>query len=136
MARVARPLFVLSGIGADERLFDAQRAVRDIRPIRWTPPVDVRETLSRYGARLARELAFDEPFDLGGASFGGMVALELARHLEPRQVFLFGSCRSPDAGSRQWRPIGCCMRRACCCRALRAGLVRASRVTSRCLRRC
>ncbi|MBV8519690.1 MAG: alpha/beta fold hydrolase [Acidobacteria bacterium] len=94
---MARPLFVLSGIGADERLFDAQRAVREIRPIRWIAPVDAGETLSHYAARLARELAFDEPFDLGGASFGGMVALELARHLAPRQVFLFGSCRSRNA---------------------------------------
>ena len=94
---VPRPLFVLSGIGGDERLFDAQRAVRDIRPIRWILPADPREPLSEYAARLARQLAIGEPFDVGGSSFGGMIALELARHLSPRQVFLFGSCRSPDA---------------------------------------
>lgn len=95
-ARVARPLFVLSGIGGDERLFDAQRAVRDIRPIARIEPEDAREPLSHYAARLARTLPIDEPFDLGGASFGGMIALELARHLSPERVFLFGSCRSLD----------------------------------------
>lgn len=89
------PLLVLPGIDADERLFDAQRAVRDIRPIQWLPPENPRESLTHYTARLARELSANEPFDLGGASFGGMVALELARHLSPRQVFLFGSCRLP-----------------------------------------
>ncbi|HEX6096776.1 MAG TPA: alpha/beta hydrolase family protein [Thermoanaerobaculia bacterium] len=90
------PLYVLSGIGGDERLFEAQRAVRDVRPVRWIPPAHPREPLARYAARLARELHVEEPFDLGGASFGGMIALELARHLTPRRVFLFGSCRSPQ----------------------------------------
>jgi pimeloyl-ACP methyl ester carboxylesterase len=89
------PLYVLSGIGGDERLFDPQRSVRDVRPIRWIPPAHPREPLADYAARLARQLEIDGPFDLGGASFGGMIALELARHLAPRRVFLFGSCRSP-----------------------------------------
>lgn len=91
------PLFVLSGIGGDERLFDAQRAVRDIRPIRWVLPADPREPLTEYAARLAHQLSIREPFDVGGSSFGGMIALELARHLSPRHVFLFGSCRSSDS---------------------------------------
>lgn len=92
-----RPLFVLSGIGGDERLFDRQREVRDVRPIHWIPPADAREPLTEYAARLARELRITGPFDLGGSSLGGMVSLELARHLSPRHVFLFGSCRTPDA---------------------------------------
>jgi pimeloyl-ACP methyl ester carboxylesterase len=89
------PLFVLPGIGADARLFDAQRTVRDVRPIAWIAPTHPRETLARYAQRLASEIRIPEPFDLGGSSFGGMVALELARHLAPQRVFLFGSCRSP-----------------------------------------
>lgn len=88
------PLFVLSGIGGDERLFDHQRAVRDVRSIKWIPPSDPAETLPHYAERLAQQLHINEPFDLGGSSFGGMIALELARHLSPQHVFLFGSCRS------------------------------------------
>jgi pimeloyl-ACP methyl ester carboxylesterase len=49
------------------------------------------------GAATWRQLSINEPFDIGGSSFGGMIALELARHTSPRHVFLFGSCRSPDA---------------------------------------
>jgi pimeloyl-ACP methyl ester carboxylesterase len=95
MIDVTLPLFVLSGIGGDERLFEAQRAVRDIRPIAWIPAAHARETLGQYAERLAAQLHIHEPFDLGGSSFGGMVALEIARHLAPQNVFLFGSCRSP-----------------------------------------
>jgi pimeloyl-ACP methyl ester carboxylesterase len=53
----------------------------------------------------ASELHINEPFDLGGSSFGGMVALELARHLSPRHVFLFGSCRSPHSVARSLRTL-------------------------------
>lgn len=95
MLGVPLPLFVLSGIGGDERLFEAQRAVRDVRPINWILPSDPAEPITAYAARLARTLVINEPFDLGGSSFGGMIALELARHLAPDRVFLFGSCRSP-----------------------------------------
>jgi len=102
---VSLPLFVLSGIGGDERLFDAQRAVRDIRPINWILPADPREPLAQYAARLARDLRLSEPFDLGGSSFGGMVALELARHLSPRHVFLFGSCRSRNGVAPSLRAL-------------------------------
>jgi pimeloyl-ACP methyl ester carboxylesterase len=95
MARVPLPLFVLPGIGADDRFLDAQRTIRDIRPITWIAPAHPRETLGQYAQRLASELCISEPFDLGGSSFGGMIALELARYLAPQRVFLFGSCRSP-----------------------------------------
>lgn len=98
------PLYVLSGIGGDARLFDAQRAVREIRPIAWIAP-EGRETLAHYAQRLAHELHIDEPFDLGGASFGGMAALEVARHLAPENVFLFGSCRSPRSVSPMLRRL-------------------------------
>ena len=98
-AHVTLPLYVLSGIGGDERLFDLQRAVRDVRSIKWIEPAHDRETLPQYAARLARELHIDEQFDLGGSSFGGMIALELARLLVPQHVFLFGSCRSALAAT-------------------------------------
>lgn len=85
-------LYLLPGVGADERLFAGQRAVRVIR---WIAPASAREPLAVYAQRLAAQLRIEEPFDLGGASFGGMIALELARHLSPRTVILFGSSRSP-----------------------------------------
>lgn len=54
----------------------------------------------QYAHRLAVQLHIDAPFDLGGSSFGGMIALELARYVAPENVFLFGSCRS----SRSFAP--------------------------------
>ena len=59
----------------------------------------------RYAARLASELHISEPYELGGSSFGGMVALELARHLSPQNVFLFGSCRTSRGVSSSLRAL-------------------------------
>jgi pimeloyl-ACP methyl ester carboxylesterase len=75
---VPPPLYVLSGIGGDSRLFDGLRRVRDIRAIDWIAPMHSRESLVNYAVRLAREVKFEEPFDLGGASFGGMLIDENA----------------------------------------------------------
>lgn len=90
------PLILFSGMGADERVFAPQKAAFPhlIVP-RWLPPTH-RESLSSYAARLVRVIDPGRPFFIGGASFGGMVAVEAARHL-PHVLgcFLIGSVCSP-----------------------------------------
>lgn len=88
---------MISGMGADARLFDGQRAAfpRLCVP-NWLPPLR-RESLADYARRMADAVRTSEPFALGGVSFGGMVALEMARWLRPAAVFLISSCR----GGRQ-----------------------------------
>jgi pimeloyl-ACP methyl ester carboxylesterase len=92
---MATRLLLLPGVGADRRLFDAQRTcAADIEVIPWIAPAP-NELLRGYAERLAATVDASEPFVLGGASFGGMLALELTRHLRPVAVLLIASCRSP-----------------------------------------
>ncbi len=94
---------LLTGIGADHRLFDLQRVVLPrIETPGWLPPTDG-ESLVSYGRRMAETIDTSEPFHLGGASFGGTVALEMARHLPTKSVCLIGSCRSGRAVARHLR---------------------------------
>lgn len=83
---------LIPGLGADERLFIHQReAFPDLHVPPW---LDVRpgEPLESFGRRMAGALAPPEaPYVLGGASFGGMVALEMSRHLRPDAIVLIGS---------------------------------------------
>ena len=90
------PLILLAGMGADERCFAPQReAFEQLIIPRWIEP-HRDESLPDYAARFAREIDPGGPCFIGGASFGGFVAIEMARHLaNPRGVFLIGSCRSP-----------------------------------------
>lgn len=88
-------LILLPGLGADERMYEPQRAAFPRLEVpRWPVPRR-RETLAGFARRIADQIDPAGPLFLGGSSFGGMVALEAARYLNPRAVFLIGSCRSP-----------------------------------------
>jgi pimeloyl-ACP methyl ester carboxylesterase len=41
---------------------------------------------------MAETLPRDEPIVLGGVSLGGMIAYEVARHIQPQAVILIASC--------------------------------------------
>ncbi|MCC7290939.1 MAG: alpha/beta fold hydrolase [Phycisphaerales bacterium] len=93
-------LILLPGLGADGRVFDAQRGlpVEVVTPP-WIEPL-VDEPLASYAERLSQRPPFDvrcgdgDAIWLGGVSFGGMVALEAAQHIPVRGVLLIASARS------------------------------------------
>ena len=90
------PLILFSGMGADERVFGPQRdAFPNLVVPKWIAPIPG-ETLAGYAARFARQIDPGRPCFIGGASFGGMVAVEVGRHLRHLLgCFLIGSVRSP-----------------------------------------
>jgi pimeloyl-ACP methyl ester carboxylesterase len=93
-------LVLLPGLGADRRQWEPQAAVfPGLMVPSWISP-ERGETLPAYAARLAETISRQKPLILGGSSFGGMLALEMARHLRPKAVILIGSCRSPAAINR------------------------------------
>ena len=88
------PLILLSGMGADGRLFREQRpcCANLITPDWIAHRPD--DSLASYAERMARHLDPGRACYVGGVSFGGMVALEMARHLDAKACFLIGSIRS------------------------------------------
>jgi len=98
MAGSTEPRLVcLAALGGDERLFEPQRrAFPHLECLPWIEPL-AGETLESFGRRMAEAYPLEGRYFLGGVSFGGMVALEMARYLEPQAVFLIGSCRSGSA---------------------------------------
>lgn len=99
------PILLLPGLGADTRMFDPLRAEGlRIQSPPWIDPLP-REPLAEYAERFAAAMPEAAPV-IGGASFGGMLALEMAQRLRPRTVILLGSCASPDRLRRGERLIG------------------------------
>ena len=97
------PIVLLSGMAADERLFGPQLdAFPEARVQPWIEP-GPRESIRRYAARLARFADPGRPCVVGGASFGGVIALEMARHLDARACVLIGSVRAPTELPWRWR---------------------------------
>jgi predicted esterase len=75
------PLILFAGMGADERLFAPQReAFPQLVVPKWIEPVPG-ESLAEYARRFAEYVDPGVECYVGGASFGGFVALEVARHL-------------------------------------------------------
>lgn len=93
-------LILLPGMGVDSRLFDAQRAAFPSLELPEWIPHRKRESLRDYAARFSATLHPTDPRPLviGGVSMGGMIALELSRHLTTAAaVILIGSCTSGRA---------------------------------------
>ncbi len=85
-------MYLLSGLGADERLFRFLQ-LRHPNPIviRWIKPFP-NESLPAYSRRILAQITVDsEPPVLVGLSFGGMVAQEIAKLLPVKKVILLSS---------------------------------------------
>lgn len=86
-------IYVLSGLGADHRVFasidfDGFEVVH----IPWLQP-GVKETIASYAARLATLITLPYPI-LVGLSFGGIMALEIARIIPCKKIILIASAKN------------------------------------------
>lgn len=103
------PLILFPGLGADASTFREQlQAFPSARVPAWIKP-EPRESLADYGRRMAIEIGPHGRCIVGGASFGGAVALEVARHCAAKAVILMSSCRSGMQVPRRlrWLEFGC-----------------------------
>ena len=90
------PLILFSGMGADASVFLPQKlAFPKLTIPDWPVPHDD-DDLTSYCARLANTLNPCRPCIVGGASFGGIVALEMTRHLDALACILIGSVGGPN----------------------------------------
>lgn len=95
-------LILLPGLGSTPAVFDHQRKAFGDRL--ETPEFiehEPNESVATYAKRWAKKLSRpgdNRPLFIGGTSFGGMIAQEMAMHLapKPRAVFLISTSREPD----------------------------------------
>lgn len=88
-----KPLFLFSGLGADHRVFqflnlDGFR----VNYIEWLHPAK-KETMQQYAERLAEQIDAENPV-LVGLSFGGMMAVEVAKHISTEKLILISSAKT------------------------------------------
>jgi pimeloyl-ACP methyl ester carboxylesterase len=101
-------MILFSGLGADASIFAPQsREFPRLSVPRWTVPRSD-DSLSSYCERMAESIRPAHRCVIGGASFGGIIALEMARFLNPSAVLLIGSVREPSQFPRRvrmFRPV-------------------------------
>jgi pimeloyl-ACP methyl ester carboxylesterase len=99
------PLILIPGMGADERLFAPQReAFPNLIVPKWITPAP-NDSIQSYAKRWALQIDPKRPCFVGGASFGGFVAMEMARHLQTLGVFLIGSLRGAEELPPKFRSL-------------------------------
>jgi pimeloyl-ACP methyl ester carboxylesterase len=85
-------IYCISGFGADERVFaKLDFGDNDVHFIQWKIP-EKNETLSSYVKKMSREISYPNPV-LIGLSFGGMIAIEIAKLIPVEKVILISSIR-------------------------------------------
>lgn len=88
-----KDIYLLSGLGCDERVYDfIDFSGFRTHPIRWIEPQE-NEPIARYAQRLAEQVHTPQPV-LIGVSFGGMMAVELAKWIDTERVILISSAKT------------------------------------------
>ncbi len=89
-------LVLFSGLGADDAIFVPQKLqFPELLVPAWREPLPD-ESLDGYAQRMVKEIGtIDSETWIGGASFGGILALHMAEHVQPKGVILLGSVHSP-----------------------------------------
>jgi len=84
--------YILSGLGADERVFSRIDFPVNHTHLHWIENKP-NETLAEYAARLAQNIKHDNPI-LIGLSFGGIMAQEIAAITPVKQLILISTIKS------------------------------------------
>ena len=109
--KASKNIYCISGLGADRRVFrNLKFAGYQLVHLDWLAP-NKWEKLSDYAKRLAEAIEDKEPI-LIGLSFGGMVAVEIAKQIKVKQVILISSAKQADEipwyiKLFRWLPIHC-----------------------------
>lgn len=87
-----RKIYFVSGLGADERIFQWLR-YDGFQPvhIQWIPP-ERSEPIEDYANRLTEQIDEDNPV-IVGLSFGGMIAIEIAKQMNTQKIVLLSSVK-------------------------------------------
>ena len=92
----ALPLILLPGLSASREVFEPQLQQFPNAIVPDWPEPNPGETFAAYAERFSEQLRPHRPCILGGMSFGGMLAQEMARFLKPEGLLLMATIRGPD----------------------------------------
>lgn len=88
-----KELYILSGLGADERVFQ-KLDFSEYAPkfIKWIDPIK-NESMENYATRLLDQITTSKPV-LIGLSFGGLIAIEIAKQIDTEKVIVIASAKT------------------------------------------
>lgn len=102
---MTKELYIFSGLGADERVFQRlDFSGFSTTFIKWIVPQE-KETIEHYVNRLIEQITTTKP-TLIGLSFGGLIAVEVAKIIETEKVILIASTKTRNEVPLYYRFAG------------------------------
>ncbi|WP_018674906.1 alpha/beta fold hydrolase [Riemerella columbina] len=100
-----KDLYIFSGLGADHCVFEKMNfSNHKVTFIEWIAP-ETNESISDYALRLTSQITSEKPI-LIGLSFGGMIAVEVAKHIVVEKVILIASAKEKSEIPLYYRVLG------------------------------
>lgn len=92
---MAKELYIFSGLGGDERVFQ-HLDFSDFSPtfVKWIVPLE-NEAIDNYATRLLDQITTTKP-TLIGLSFGGIMAIEVAKQIDTKKVIVIASAKTKN----------------------------------------
>jgi pimeloyl-ACP methyl ester carboxylesterase len=88
------PIYLISGLGLDERVFKKLHFPNySVHFIKWIDPLK-NESIEDYARRLLEQIKHEGDITLVGYSFGGMMALEIAKLKRVQQIIQIASIKT------------------------------------------
>ena len=88
-----RPIYCISGVGADERIFSNLSVSNyNIVPVKW-PAFEKNDDIRSYAKKISEQIPGENPILLG-LSFGGMLAVEIGKIRPAEKIFLISSAKT------------------------------------------
>ncbi|MEO6523354.1 MAG: alpha/beta hydrolase [Mucilaginibacter sp.] len=87
-------LFLISGLGADERLFkNLDLSGFEVVPVTWIEP-EKQDTLTTYATKLIYQFGIEAGASIIGVSLGGMLTVEIAKQVQLQHAIIISSIKS------------------------------------------
>lgn len=100
-----KEVYLLSGLGADKRVFEfLDLSDYHVKHVEWVTPHHS-ETIKSYAQRLVDQIPSQKPI-LIGVSFGGIMAIEVAKIREPEKLILISSAKTKKSIPVVYRLVG------------------------------
>src|SRR5258706_15718778 len=102
---MTRPIYCISGLGADEKIF-ANLHIKgfELRYIPWIRP-HKKERIEGYAKRMMEYIKEDSAVLLG-VSFGGMIGIEIAKQTKLHKLIIVSSIKSSSELPRWMKAAG------------------------------
>ena len=88
-------LYAISGLGADHRVYDQLHLNCPVEHLPWLEPKN-KEPIELYAQRMADQIQNNGAFGIMGVSFGGLIAVEISKLLNPQLTILISSVETKN----------------------------------------